>query len=306
MITIYTHTQNPLKKEFWKRIAKKAIRKYSGPDAVLDSLRRGLKELNIPFQINPIVRKYDTVHVLAGISILQEMINKKEKGKIKKLIAGPNLVITPHDYKNIICNTSIDAILIPSEWTKEFYKTEAPEIKNKIHLWPAGIKIPNLEKVQKINDCLIFKKDVPTELYNSIIEQLKSKNIKYNVIEYGKYTLNNYFRALNQSKYMIYLQKVESQGLALQEAWARDIPTLVWNPGSFTYPNGYTIYGKVSAPYLDDTNGLFFKDIQEFPEKLDMFLKNIDSFAPRKYCVENLSDKVSAEIYINIIINLNK
>ncbi len=303
MITIYTHTNNLLKKEFWKYVAKKAIGKYSGPDAVLDSLKRGLTELNIPFKINPYIRKYDKVHVLAGISVLQKMINLKQKGKIKTLIAGPNLVVTPSDKNKIICNPSIDTILIPSEWTKEFYETEAPEIKNKIQLWPAGTKIPVANSTQKTNECIVFKKDVPTELYESIIKELKSRKINHTLIEYGKYTSEEYFKVLNDSKYMIYLQKVESQGLALQEAWARDIPTLVWNPGSFTYPNGHTIYGKISAPYLNDANGLFFKDIQQFPEKLDMFLKNIDSFAPRKYCVENLSDKGSAEIYINIISN---
>ncbi len=306
MISIYTHSNNPLKKEFWKYMAKKAIGKYSGPDAVLDSLKRGLTELAIPFQINPHIRKYNTVHVLAGVSALEEMIIKKQKGEIKNLIAGPNLVVIPSDKNNIICNPSIDAILIPSEWTKQFYETEAPAIKNRTSLWPAGTKIPAQTETKKTNDCLIFKKDVPPELYDSVIKELNSKKISHTTIQYGTYKSEDYFNALNGSKYMIYLQKVESQGLALQEAWARDIPTLVWNPGSFTYPNGRTMYGKISAPYLTEENGLFFKDAQEFPEKLNMFLQNIKSFKPREYCIQNLSDKVSAEIYIQIISNINK
>jgi hypothetical protein len=306
MISIYTHTNNPLKKEFWKYIAKKAIRKYSGPDAVLDSLKRGLTELNIPFQINPYIRKYDTVHVLAGISILENMISKKEQGKIKTLIAGPNLVVMPSDKNNIICSPYIDAILLPSEWTKEFYEKEAPSIAHKTNLWPAGTQIPTLQKAEKTNDCIVFKKDVPIEIFDSIIEELKLKKIKHTVIEYGKYKYPDYLKVLNKSKYIIYLQKVESQGLALQEAWSHNIPTLVWNPGFFTYANGHTLYGKISAPYLNDANGIFFKDIEEFPKKLDLFLKNIDDFTPRKYCIENLSDKVSAEKYIGIIKNLNK
>ena len=302
MISIYTHTNNPLKKEFWKYIAKKTINKYSGPDAVLDSLKRGLTELNVPFEVNPLKPKYDTVHVLSGIEVLKEMINKKSCRKIKKLIIGPNLVTNPHDNNNIISNSNIDIILLPSEWTRIFYINLLPEISDHTYIWPAGTNTNNIYINKNKSKCIIYKKDVDINIYNTVIEELKQRNIDYKLIEYGKYKHKNYLDILNkEANYMIYLQKVESQGLSLQEAWARNVATLVWNPESFTYPDGQTVYGKISAPYLTDESGLFFKDKFDFKNKFNLFLKNINTFKPREYCIKKLSDKISSEEYIKII-----
>ncbi len=302
MITIYTHTNNPFTKEFWKYVAKKAIRKYSGPDAVADSLKRGLTELGIPFEFNPISPSHKTVHVLSGIQVLKQNIKRKEKGQIKKLIAGPNLVVSPLDKNKIICDPNIDTILMPSEWTQKMYTDIVPELSPKIKVWPAGTQVSQTISTKEKLKCLVFKKDVDQELFDFVLNELQSRNMEYIVIEYGSYTAEKYFEYLNnEAKYMIYLQKVESQGLALQEAWARNVPTLVWNPGSFTYPDGHTIYGPITAPYLHEASGLFFKDKNEFPEKLTLFLEKINTFTPQRYCLEHLSDKASAEIYINII-----
>ncbi len=298
MLTIYTHTQNPLKKEFWKYIAKKSIGKYSGPDAVLDSLKRGLTELGIPFQINPYIRKYDTVHIISGVSVLREMINKKSEGVIKTLIAGPTLVQTPYDHKNIIQDKNIDLVLFPSQWPKDWFISLVPNLDEKIKIWPAGVEIP--EKTSSHQKILIFKKNVPEEIYQKIIKTLDDKKIQYDIIAYGTYTRKDYIQKLLSTSVLIYLQKSESQGLALQEAWSYDIPTLVWQNKDWEFGKYKWSDEKVAAPYLTDECGKFFT-VETFSTELDLVLSNIDRFNPRKYCIENLSDKVSAQKYLEII-----
>lgn len=302
MITIYTHTNNPLTIEFWKWIARKILRKYSGPDAVLDSLTRGLTELQVPFRVNPLyVSKSSTVHVLNGIKVLEEMIQKKQSGTIKKLIAGPNLVILPHDNNEILNSKEIDNILVVSQWTHDFYCKNLSEIKEKISIWPAGVRIPRKSPLAKKSFCIVYKKNVPDDIFNEVLVQLKKNNIDYVLLNYSNFNQKKYFNLLNEASFMIYLQEVESQGIALQEAWVRDVPTLVWNKESFTYSNGEEVFGNIAAPFLTEKCGLFFKDKESFENSLDLFIKNIDNFRAKTYCIENLSDKKSAEIYVKIL-----
>ncbi len=292
---------------WFKFYSKKLIRKLllinRGPDVVLKSLTRGLFHIGVSFNLNPPSHQLaEKVHVLSNPIALKWAIKQKLKGKIKVLVAGPNISILPSDFGSLLCNSAIDLILLPSNWTKEAYSIDKPEIKNKIKIWPAGVEIPTSNIHPPKKDLLLFKKEFPEETYHKIKEILDSKKISYNEIKYGSFTQNNYFKALQNARGVIYLQKAESQGLALQEAWARNIPTLVWNSAKYTYPNTViTVEGPVSAPYLTAESGLFFGSIAEFPEKLDNFISQIDTFTPRDYCIKNLSDEASARLYSEIL-----
>lgn len=300
MISIYTRTNNILKKEFWKYSIKKMLGKYSGPDAVLDSLVRGLTELNIPFEVNPRKPKYKTVHVISGISILQEMIAEKSIGKIEALIAGPTLVQTPYDHGCIIQSKQIDLILFPSQWTKDFYVSLVQSLDNKIQIWPAGVSIP--KKVSRKKKILIFKKNIPEDAYNQIIKIIKDKDTPYDIITYGTYSRKEYHEKLELASALIYLQMTESQGLALQEAWSYDVPTLVWKNTVWKTEKYSWSDQKISAPYLTDDSGSFFTT-ETLSQELDAIINNTNVFTPRKYCIENLSDKASAQKYLEIIKN---
>ncbi len=304
MITLYTRTNNILSKEFLKWLVKKIFNKYSGPDAVLDSLRRGLTNLNIPFEINPIKPKYETVHVLSGIRVLSEMITLKKTSKIATLIAGPTLVTTPHEHDNIIQNNLIDILLFPSVWTKDFYVSLAPQLSDKIKIWPAGVEIPNKISHKEEEDVLIFKKNAPNHIYDMVINYLNTNNIKHETIDYGKYNLKYYHDKLLNSSLLIYLQTTESQGLALQEAWAYDIPTLVWQNSTWKYKRYEWRDANISAPYLTEESGRFFNE-STFSLVFESMIKDIQDkkINPRKYCIENLSDTATTKQYLEIIKN---
>ncbi len=272
--------------------------KYSGPDAVLDSLVRGLSELNIQFEVNPVKPKYDTIHVLSGIEILKEMVHKKSAGKIKKLIVGPSTVQTPYDYKNLIQDKNIDILLFPSKWTKDWFINLEPSLNDKIKIWPAGVQIP--EETSSREKVLVFKKNVPEEIYQKVLKKLDDKKIQYDIITYGTYARKDYLQKLLSASVLIYLQKTESQGLALQEAWAYNIPTLVWQNKDWQYDTYAWSNEKIAAPYQTNDSGRFFT-AETLDVQLDSILNNASAYNPRKYCIENLSDKVSVQNYLEII-----
>ncbi len=303
MISIYTRSNNYFSKEYIKWILRKIIRKRTGPEIVLESLLRCLDIEKIPYEVNPKTPKYKIVHVLSGVNALKYAIRIKQQKKIEKIIAGPNLVIFPDEANQILFNENIDAILLPSIWVVDFYKKYLPEKQHKkIEVWPASVPldIQNQTNYER-NKILVFIKTVDENLLQEIRKFLRNTQLPFEEIIYGHYKQGGYFSALKESKLMVYLQIVESQGMALEEAWSRNVPTLVLEKTSFTYPDGRVALGQVSAPYLTKESGLFFRDFEDFKKKLKNMIENIESFTPRKYYIENLSDQVVAQKYVKIV-----
>lgn len=294
MISIYTRTNKIFSKERIKWEIKKLFGKKSGPSMVLESLINGLKELEEPFLLNP-VRPQGTVHVLSGTEALRDGINWKKENKIKKLIAGPNLVTSPKESDEILLSKEIDIILQPSQWVKDFYLKECPELDQKIKIWHSGSKkIPN--QSTRENFCLIYFKNYGEENLNSIIETLKNKKIDFKVLKYGSFAQKEYFDLLKKSSFVIYLSKSESQGLALQEAWIRNVPTLVLESSNWSdHENNWTD-DKINAPYQTEDYGYFFNEFN-LEEKINL-VKNLN---PKEKSIMEFSNKASAKLYLNII-----
>lgn len=279
-----------------------------GPQSVAQSLLRGLKGAGIPYSFNPSHKDItNVIHILSGTGALRESLTLKKKDATRKLIVGPNVVVLPTDFKNLIADPLIDIILVPSEWVAEVYKKVRPDISAKVRIWPSGVKIPDEKRIMNTagkKKYIVFKKDVPQELFETVITELNRRELPYEVLTYGTFSKDKYLTALSSANALIYLQRVESQGLALQEAWSYDVPTFVWNTGEFTYPDtDITATGKVSAPYLTNESGMFFKDAPDFLTSLPVFIEKISKgeFQPRNYCAANLSDEASAAEYIKIL-----
>ena len=287
---------------WFKKYIKNHVFYYGGPQAVLGSLIRGFDKLKVDYQLNPRTQDIsDIVCVVSGVNALKWAIKAKKKGKIKKIIAGPNLVITPNDAEGILLNETIDLVIVPSQWVKDFYASFKLGFGERIRVWAAGVEIPPQSK-EKREECLIYKKSVDKNLFNFILKYLKSQNVNYKIIEYGRYKRERYFEILSKVKFMIYLQEVESEGIALLEAWIRNVPTFVWNRGYFEYKKvAKKVFGNISAPYLAKECGMFFKDFNDFKEKLPFFLADINQFKSREYAIKNFSDEVTAKNYLEII-----
>lgn len=291
--------------EIYKRLGRKIFNKTRGPQAVTASLCRGLDEIKYEYKLNPPtteITENDIVWVNESIEALRFAI-KLKGGKNYRLIAGPNLIIVPEQSNGIISSAKIDIILQPSDWTKNFMASLKPDLDDKIKVWPAGVAMPILNESLKTNGLLVYLKDSRAErLLPEIRSSLQRQNRSFEIIKYNKFQQSEYFAKLGKSRALIYLGNSESQGLALQEAWARNIPTLVLNKEYFEYKKYKFPAEKISAPYLNDQNGIFF-DTNNFEEKFLEFWSKLTSFQPREYVLNNLSDKICAQKFLAIINN---
>jgi hypothetical protein len=276
---------------------------YGGPQSVLDSLVRGFQGLGVEYNLNPKEELISgAVGVLSDVGALKWAIEAKENGRINKIVAGPNIVISPKDEGEIIQNLVIDVVLAPSQWVKDFWLSIAPALESKIRIWAAGVEIPKEVKTER-RGCLVYKKKVNEDLFQKVISELEHRKILYKVINWGSYKQSEYFELLENSKFMIYLQESESQGIALAEAWARNVPTLVWDKGHWER-YGYRWEAKgISAPYLTGECGMFFEGENDFVDKLDKFSGGLSKYRPREYVLNNFSDKIASNNYLKIIQN---
>ena len=144
MLNIITHAPG-FSKDRLKSFIRRITGKQGGPASVLQSLLRGLKQNGTAFRLNPpqnALGKDDTVHVLSGAEALRYAISLKAAGKIKKLIAGPNVAVFPSDYDNLLLDKNIDVLLQPADWTKRLWVEMEPSLEGKIRIWAAGVADP--------------------------------------------------------------------------------------------------------------------------------------------------------------------
>lgn len=277
-------------------MGKPPLPKYGGHFAVTRSLVEGLQKIGVDFNYNP-TRLEDigeSVIVLAGLRALKQAIQWKRQGRIKRLLAGPNLVVLPSDNRALITAKEIDLYLINSDWTYNLYLEDAPELLGKIAIWPAGVdttywKPPTTKPIKNI---LIYQKNGPLHLIEQCESAVKHKGYQLTTVVYGAYTQDAFLEKLQKSSLAIFFSPSESQGIALVEAWSVNVPTLVWNQ-TYTYYSNKKLQTS-SAPYLSRYTGLFFSSLSEFETTLASWEDNSAQFSPRHWVLENMSDELSA------------
>lgn len=301
MSPIYIFTENYFLKARIKYFIKKLLgRNLGGPEAVLKSLITGLRENGVNFQINIFPKEGCGVAcVISGVKTLQWAIKQKQLGKIQKIIAGPNIVVTPFDCENLILAPEINTYLVPAQWSKEWWASLVPEFEKKIQIWAAGVKDEgDLKNLQ--GQALIFQKNGSVELLEAVKRGLLEAGIQFQIIEYGKFKHKDYLKLLQTARFVVYLSQSESQGLALHESWMANIPTLVWNRGFMQYENYQWKDAKISAPYLNPLLGMFFSGADDFQEVAQRFVSQYNNFQPRLYSQQNFSNYSSAQKFIEI------
>lgn len=279
-------------------------KKFTGHFAVTRSLCEGLKKSGLKFNYNPLfsfsIHKH--VIVLSGIEVLEMAIALKKKGKVKTILAGPNLMVRSNEFNNILANPLINKVIVPSEWIKTAYIEDLPEIKNKIEVWPAGTDSdffkPNSFVKQK-EKVLIYWKSGHDHLLTETLLVLKEHGLISEVLNYGSYTVNTYKQLLSECAVVIFYSKSESQGLALQEAWTMNVPTFVWQSDELTIKDKvFTSFS--SAPYLNHKTGRSFKSISELEQLIVNYKQGTFNFEPRNYILKHLTDEVCAQQIIKL------
>lgn len=274
--------------------------RYRGHFAVTRSLIQGLEKIGADFNYSPsrLSHLADTVVVLAGVDTLRQAIRLKQQGYIQHLYAGPNIVNFSSDHDSILASSEVDAVITPSSYVDDLYIEDNPSLKGRIFSWPAGVDTEFWapKPASKRDRILIFEKQHagPIDSVEPYADYLRELGWTVDILRYGSFRHHQYRDLLQQSCLMLGFVASESQGIAWAEAWAADVPTLIWRNTSNVY-NGRR-YSCSTAPYLCDQNGLFFDDLEHFKHQFSYWESHRAQFVPRACALGNMSDEVCAKL----------
>jgi hypothetical protein len=221
-----------------------------------------------------------------------------------KIIFGPQLFIFPEGH--IVGQLN-------SKWASRCINNTLSKWVEKCYLEVASLVIPtgqfpfavdtekfNASSQEKTLDCLIYFKHRSPETLKKVKELLDQKNLKYKVVSYGSYLEEDYINLLHKSKCMISVDAHESQGFALEEAMACNVPLLVFDIQSVYDEYGTQYFQKFKhlklnatcVPYWSEECGLKTTELNEIPNLIDEMLQKYQTFNPRQFILEKLSEEV--------------
>lgn len=283
---------------------------FGGHPAVTRSIARGMRKLQVKFVLDPerLSEVSLTCHVISNLAALKQAILLKRRGQIRRLVAGPNLVVLPSDAPELMSAPEIDLMLVNSPWTHDLYVDEMPALLGRTAIWPAGIDAEFWKPAPSAatrKDVLIYVKSVRCqELIGRCRDILDQERIVHRTIEYGHYSPHEYRQALASSAFAVFFSDFESQGLALAEAWSMDVPTLVWDPGYFEFYHSTARakgWATSSSPYLTRKTGERFSTPVEMESKIAALLTQPRAFAPRSWVLGSLTEEICAQHLLSLI-----
>ena len=284
--------------------------KLRGPKKVLINLTKGLDILNIEYVFNKPISKYDYNWIHDSPSAI---IEASLAGK--NVLIGPNIVELPRDLPILRNKLSKDSLYIhPSNWPMKIWYLEGYD-ETKLKSWPVGIDTEKFSKVNIENNhkVLLYFKQRDKKLLEKVEEILREKNLQFTLIEYGKYSEQDYIIALKEAKFGIWIGCTESQGIGLQEALATDLPLIVLDATTLfenaTKPKKSRFKKETfkklnsiktsSVPYFDKRCGIKIKNISELDNAINEISSNINYYKPRKYILDNLTILKSTQLFLD-------
>lgn len=247
------------------RLAMRRFRRqaeHAGPRAVAGSLIEGLARVGVEMPVETEVGELSgVVGALSGSpDQLCAVAEARRRGQVGRLVMGPNFFTLPSDVRerDLAC---IDAVIVPCRWVADLYAADAPAIADRIAVWPAGVDTQRWQPGSgRRGSVAIYDKVFDQQLVTRCIAAVSRARLTPEVVRYGAYTQGHYRDVLGRSRFMVWLSRSESQGIALFEAWSADVPTLCvdfpsWRAGAPSFLSSST-----SAPYLTDDRGMLCGD----------------------------------------------
>lgn len=220
--------------------------------------------------------------------------------RAKRIVYGPHNFVFPTqewlNSNNLFDNRCVYTCL--SSWVGKLYQ-EFGVFPMTVLPLPFCVDVEKFKPDTKIKeyDCFIYFKHRHPSLLESVLNEVKKRNLNYVTFVYGKYNENDYIDVLQKVKFGIWIGCSESQGFAVQECLSCDVPLLVLNATSMfdEYSNDKYDYIKEKGKYkLEATSLTYWNNscgtiVSDLSRDLDIMRENYMNYSPRKFIVETLS-----------------
>ena len=276
------------------------ILRVGGPRSVLESLVIGAKQCGWKVRLNPKINRNAAIVInLSRVDKIRMLSAKLEEGRIKNLILGPNIDLKSEINNQIIRFSKYDFTLVPSQWTRNIFQRWNFSSHLKMEIWAAGVDT-GLWRPKKYHDnkaILIYSKGEVEDEFINYVKENYQRNHRIELMFYGSHSKSDYLRKLSRASVLIWLGTTETQGMALCEAWAMDVPSVVLSRPVRNILNSK--WPSSSAPYLTKSTGRFFSTTNELKFAIDEALHG--NFHPRNWVIENQTAQISFKNLVAIV-----
>jgi hypothetical protein len=294
-----------------RRVLRRVVRgrpMVGGQKRVFLNLCAGLQRLGVPFRLNDY--RHARAHAGERVGILGKPHVLDRQRWENPIVFGPALFSHPSDDPALLTRLPIERILVPGEWMRLMCE---PAWGARVFAWPVGIetdKWSDASRLEKRFDVLVYDKirwrrdELVPELLEPVRAGLAAAGLRVAELRYGFYKEDDFHRLLAETRAMVFLCEHETQGIAYQQALARNVPVLAWDRGGYWQDPSYyprVKFGPVSSvPYWDARCGMKFTGATDFSEHWARFWDAVraDRFSPRSYVVEHLTLERAAEQYL--------
>ena len=285
-------------------ISTQATKKITdGSQKVFANLVKGLDKIGYPYVINRALNATNRLWIHDDVTALRYM----HRSKAYKVL-GPNLFVMPKDIPREIDLNGVQ-YLQPCEWVRRMWEHVGFDACA-IRIWPVGIDTDIFRPSDiKPSDkrIMVYHKRRDTRDLQTILDALYKLGLPYRLVLCGQYDEEEYLDLLAETSFQIHLGCSESQGIAMLEAMACDIPILVCDvmrisqaKTGYNFDTSLDRLPVTSAPYFDDTCGVKITDLSEVKNAIELMLDNLNGFSPRNYILRNLSLERQAQAFVSL------
>ncbi|HEX8154627.1 MAG TPA: glycosyltransferase [Thermoanaerobaculia bacterium] len=280
-----------------------------GTPKVPRNLAAGLDRLGVPYVVN---KALDSCEYLWIHDDYRALLSVRKLDPAIKLIMGPNLFVMPRDIPKKAFIPPNALYIQPAAWGAEAWRLAGFD-RCPLDHWYVGVDASYLPPPTPRRDAdrvVLYYKLRSEAGLRRIQDILQKRGIRYTLVKYLDYKLEDYIAELQRSRYVIWYGSHEAQGIALQEALAMDRPVLVvdvstlgdfdnWDIGYEFRPEEQSIPA-TSAPYFDDRCGVKIKSIDELPSAIDRIEANLDAYRPREFFDETFDLAECAQRFLDL------
>jgi glycosyltransferase involved in cell wall biosynthesis len=281
-----------------------------GQMRVFLNLMVGLDRLGVPYRVNDYRHMSNNPGELACVVGKPHVLEALPKGS--PVLFGTSIYNHPIDDERVIGRHAIRQILVPSEWVKRMFSEVWPDL---ITVWPVGIDTERWSpapQVTKDVDVVVYDKvfryrdKFEDTLIKPLLGELRRRGLVVEQLRYGSYREWQLHDLSRRARAMVYLSRHETQGIALQQMLASDVPVFAWDLGGSWQTLEYLLRGVrfspvTSVPYWDDRCGVKFAGPEDMVPAFDKFWHGVKAgvFAPRQMILEKkLTLEASAQAYL--------
>ena len=269
---------------------------YSGPQKRMNNLIKTFKsDKEISFNKLTYNNSYIAQFDQFGMSVL-EKINPMKNSE-HKVIIGPLYNIEQDKKLNAITNKfeNIKKLVASEMALTNAYELDKSFKSETAIVCPSGVisenqLLKNMKLKNRNQKCLIYFKNRSHSELEKLTKFLVSKNQEFKIFEYGKYNNQDLIGEAKKSKFGILLNNTETQGFAVQEILACNLPLIVWNSDK-NYFDNHVLSG-TSVTEWSQLCGEIFSDFSEFEDTYIKFMQRIEYYKPGQLVKEKLTYEV--------------